>query len=293
MKIPLDLKAVLRGPALKSQTLDRCPHGCYIPAGQTIARDRDGVVYCTGCQAEQGFIERRTADSLLYREWPACDRRKPKERVSADFGIAPAEPSSIEFRLSAPDIEMPVVAAVFEAEPFGDVDGYDTRCLEDFPITEAARKSFRVLKSRHHGTITPQPYLVAINIEESFKKYQVVFNFKKLFAEFMEASFPVDPRPGVAGEDYIETQPVVEPQPFVFPRHRSWPRWTAPSFVDVWRKLKPGEMPNVILDHSQPECAKPFTNFCPDCFTRSKVTGEKFYGLYVPQIHACQERADA
>ena len=81
--------------------------------------------------------------------------------------------------------------------------------------------------------------------------------------------------------------------------------WVTPTFTVI---------PNVVLDNSQRACTKPFTNFCPDCFTRSKTTrhteqyfsqsGEQVgkrvfvrtemrYGLYVPQIHACGERAEA
>jgi len=101
-------------------------------------------------------------------------------------------------------------------------------------------------------------------------------------------------------------------------------KWVAPSFMVIaWRKPRPLPMKRVIgqrlpfigpvfdaplQPESQPPLAimglpriaagssgkngisrvgkaKSFTNFCPDCFTRSEVTKQKQYGLYVQQQH--------
>ena len=73
------------------------------------------------------------------------------------------------------------------------------------------------------------------------------------------------------------------------------PRWVAPTFTII---------PRIILNHSQPACAKPLTNFCPDCFTWSKtiklrergrvfIQTTKQVGVYVPQEHECGERPAA
>jgi hypothetical protein len=82
--------------------------------------------------------------------------------------------------------------------------------------------------------------------------------------------------------------------------------WTAPSFTVIPNIsiVIPDAIKEHTGDHSQPACAKPFINFCPNCFTRSPITkhterGRVFvrtevrYGSYVPQIHVCGERVDA
>jgi hypothetical protein len=93
----------------------------------------------------------------------------------------------------------------------------------------------------------------------------------------------------------------IGPQEFVAPWHVAGPYWVTPSFTVI---------PTLILDHSQPACAKRLTNFCPNCFTRSETIEhkehgftsegkwnttrvftrtEKRFGVYVPQIHDCGE----
>jgi hypothetical protein len=372
VKIPLDLKAVLRGPALTTNP-QRCSHGCYVPSGESTAHDLDGRAYCSGCRWPER-IERRRGDSLLYIAMPVLNRRVaiPSWRTDTVWSLREVD---VVKRLALPRTPAnKCLHGVFKPSPCA-------ICTES-PLTDEARKPFYALLKRRHAIYTPS----SCEIARDFRGYVLPTKYGKFgkcsgdhpkflngikpyepreFDDAYKASIPFDSRPGVAGEDYVEPLLVVE-EVKVVPEKRcvwektpvpaEWQRphapqgagWVAigpqefqaPWFLGTWIAPTFTVIPKVILDHSQPVCAKPLTNFCSRCFARAPITqhtdggfapergelmrkvmsgdthGDWFvrvhgkgldnawatnrvftrqeirYGLYVPQQHACGERAD-
>lgn len=62
-------------------SIPRCPHGCYLPPGQTIARDLNGRPYCMVCHWDEHERRRTNVLSPMYREWPLLERRHKLEDI--------------------------------------------------------------------------------------------------------------------------------------------------------------------------------------------------------------------
>lgn len=290
----------------------RCPHGCYIPAGETVARDLNGRAYCTGCHS--GFEERRlAADSPLYREWPALDRRVPKERASADFGVAPAEPPSIEFRLCAPEIEMPAIEG--NDPPMWVKDTFvpeEDLHLPSQWVTDGIKSRRRAIadpvmaESRLDGWVTaydPSSWTPPLDVPVQHKfaptKAGLVSTPEEIeawcsdfFTRVIEKGIakkkvappeaPVEKKITIHLE-FCETetwQPrkprwvAIGPQELVLP----WegPTWEAPSFTVIPLGIYPTHRTTVGYRSengiSRDDLNPRFDNFCPRCFTRGPIT---------------------
>lgn len=217
--------------------LNRCPHGCYLPQGESIARDRSGHAYCSGCEAMGGAFV--LADGRVHLG--GCDGVNCQE-YKCSFGRAP----------------------IYDHRAYRDANGVDEPLPKYFSTSV-----------RHISSGSPE-----------------------LQAAVIKAGTGHQPAKPFTDKERAECQ-----KPF--PRQWRGKAWVAPTFTVI-----------PILDHSQPP-ARLLTNFCPKyCFTLSNPTRHKEFlgyvvmdgkeaavnrifiqtefrpGLYVPQDHACGERAD-
>ena len=335
MKIPLDLKAVLRGPALKEQSSQikydyrellsaapylahdcrtlcsrtkgeisppRCPHGCLKPG----ARDRAGVVYCSGCCTRligingKGYWTEPTLPTPHQTLGLLNSEIYPKVQI----------PKTHADRLN--EIDPDFHAGAWVENPFipGLCLGARTPSLNGHPITQRDQipTGRRVPNKKEQNALEE---MARYEKNTAIEHDEITHPKMKWFAVEVPAEWctPWQPKPRS-----LFIGPVFDPPT----GHES----SRPTPVMGLPRIQAGVSGKNGI--SRDGITPPLTNFCPKCFTRSKMTEhteggfkaeaplnpglpsrnkwittrvfvrtEVRYGFNVPQIHACGERVEA
>jgi hypothetical protein len=298
----------------------RCPHGCLKPG----ASDRAGVIYCSGCGARligiqgKGYWTEPTLPTphqnlgLLNSEiYPHTGRLTESgsyarlETVTRRYQLATYHPRRVITDIPSTDSVRPLmVPRAVGKTKLGLAAA--ANILWDTPISNPAlcEVQLSLLKKCKHG-LTEDTCSIC----------------KPGFKPLLDFIIPRTEPCRKSDRGYVpilgqgaEQRRVVQRVPFI------GPVFDPPILPESQRPVALMGLPRVPAGWSGKNgisrvgLAKPFTNFCRDCFTRSEVTKhseggfsskgewvttrvfvrtEVRYGYYVPQIHACGERADA
>jgi hypothetical protein len=353
VKIPLDLKAVPRGPALKASpshlydyrallsaaprvahncrdplcshtaseiSPPRCPHGCLKPG----ASDRAGVIYCSGCGTRligfqgKGYWTEPTRptphqtlgllNSEIYPHTGLLTESKAYvrlETVTPRYQLATYRTRRVITDIPPTDSVRPLVVPRAVGKTKLGLAAV-ANILLDTPISNSALRDAQlpVLKKCAHG-LTKDTCCIC----------------KPGFKALLDFTIPSTESCRKWDRGYVpilgqgaEKRRVVQRVPFI------GPVFDPPIPPESQRPVAIMGLPRIVAGCSgkngiSRDVTSPFSNFCPKCFTRGKMTEhveggfvaprkkwvttrvfvrtEVRYGRYVPQIHACGERVDA